>query len=438
LNPKHPSESFGELPNTDGVKVGGITPAPMEPGKSAASEELTALRSRTADLEEECLEITSERDTLSRTLKEAEELKRVVEFELNKAKNKIEALETDRDGMRKQVMEFQKVAVDASDASEVAHKHRTRTEEQNALLKRELENGQAEYRELLARRTEDELHVAAAVRETAAVRAQLAEVQRRNEQSNSKESQLQGNLNSQQSRVDELQKVLDDAVKKKEACEEKNIALLAEVESLKTEFSKKLKECNASIQEADKSRHLLDRERKGGADIKLEQNRLSRELQRVTKEYSALKASLEKSDAAFQMLLPSLKRVTGEIVAQVESRRDLALRPAVPSPVDGEGVVLRNALGAPDGAVEGDGKEDGNRQTGEAGGDVAIVGAAIGASVLGIGKAIVGMERNGSADGSPAKDKSDAEHTPKKPTDQLRIPASDDEDVEDVDNVDEP
>lgn len=282
---------------------------------ASESEELKMLQSKTSDLLEEYEDIVAERDELNKAMKEADEGSRVLQTELHVAKNKHERLETERDQLRRQTSELRALATEAGVARDTATNDLRKAEEGNSALKRDIERLQDQLREANSRCVEEKLELSNAHRLVSTVKGQLNEAQKKYDHFDSKERRLKGELGSQQGRLEELHRLVDQANGEKQKIEERNIELVTEIESLKTDYDRKQKECQMALRDVEKCRLALDHEKKEVAHLDIEVTKLRRDLNRVQREKNSISMVMKRKDDAILALRPALMHITNEFGA---------------------------------------------------------------------------------------------------------------------------
>lgn len=287
--------------------------------RGSQSEELRMLHSKTADLMEEYAEIVAERNELNKAVKDAEEGNRALETELHHAKNKFERLETERDQLRKQASELRTLATSVTVERDTATSQLRKAEEGNSALKRELERLQDQLRDANSKRVEEKLQLSTAQRRVTTIRSQLNEANKKYDHFDSKERRLKGELESQQGKLSELQNLVNQTSAEKQKIEERTIELVTELETLKTDYEKKLRECQTAIKDAEKSRQALDREKKEAANLDMEVTKLKRDLARTQRVCNSLNLVMRKKDAAIHALQPAFVHFTNQFDALTRS-----------------------------------------------------------------------------------------------------------------------
>lgn len=316
------SEHYDTSQDTGGIEPVGRASSRERGSGDSQSEELKMLHSKTADILEEYDEVVAERDELNKSLKDAEEGRRALEIELHHAKNKFERLETERDQLRKQTSELRTLATSVTVERDTATSQLRKAEEGNSVLKRELERLQDQLRDADSKRMEEKLRLSNAQRQVTTVKGQLNEVQKKYDHFDSKERRLKGELGSQQNKLSELQRLVDQESAEKQKIEERTIELVTELEVLKTDHEKTLRECQTAIKDAEKSRQALDRGKKEIANLDVEVTKLRRDLVRTQRDCNSLNLIMRRRHAVIHALQPALVHITNEIGVLAEADAD--------------------------------------------------------------------------------------------------------------------
>lgn len=277
------------------------------------SEELQNLRAKHTELIEQHKDISAEKENLSKSMEELEEEHRDVMAQLNEVKNKLERMTIDCGSFRKLADEHRKTCESVSEKEQEARKQLRRLEEDNLMMKRDMESLKQEILEEKDRYRDQGRERESQNRKLKDMQDELAEWKQNHEQFESLRRRLEKALGTEQEKQKEVQTLLDKKCAELQKVEDRNVELAADAERSKSELEKRIQDCDAAMKEADQLRVTLETERKGSTSSGLEHVRLQRELERSRKECGVMRERLAKNDGTLKLLLPTLSHATKEI-----------------------------------------------------------------------------------------------------------------------------
>eukprot|EP00177_Eucheuma_denticulatum_P007777 GFKZ01014143.1.p1 GENE.GFKZ01014143.1~~GFKZ01014143.1.p1 ORF type:complete len:1231 (-),score=167.20 GFKZ01014143.1:4286-7726(-) len=280
------------------------------PRESDLLETIRDLRSKISDLQEECQEVTGERDASCRAHKVIEDSKKALESEFNAFKNDFARLENEKDQLRRHANELRSTAAVASSMQECTSERLRKQERENAVLRRSLENAQLSLRDAEQRRTDEMLELTRTQRATKAAKKELAEFLKKQEEFQSREKQLQAALTKERTNSENLQKETEQARKEIGQLEEKHSIMAAELNVVKRNFDSKMDEWDVFLKEMHRTRDALNYERRRATDLEIEATRLCRKLERSEKERESMRNTLQRQEKRLRSLGPSIAHIT--------------------------------------------------------------------------------------------------------------------------------
>ncbi|PXF40005.1 Kelch domain-containing protein 3 [Gracilariopsis chorda] len=278
--------------------------------KSARSEEIRTLRTKTAGLREENMEITVEKENLYNDLKEAEDEKRATEKLLNQAKNALERQQLECGRLRKLVENSQKDMNEAVSAKEDIETKLKGTEDKALILKSEVEALKLdvmEHKQTIRDESREKAEWEQKVRD---LELQIASKNKKLAGYDGKYLQLQKEIEAGSAKCAELQKTAEGLRARKQYLEDKHVEIMAERDTLQSELSNKMQEHEAALQVTSKDKASLEKLRRNMSDGSFEQKRLQRELVSWKKECARLRSRVQSLQFSLKTMMPSWTKFT--------------------------------------------------------------------------------------------------------------------------------
>lgn len=376
--------------------------------KSARSEEIRTLRSKTAGLREENMEITVEKDNLYKDLKAAEDERRATEKQLNQTKNDLERELLERGRLRKLVENYEKDVHDAVNAKDDMEMKLKGKEDEVLILKGEVEALKLNLMELKQTLRDESREKAGLEQTVRELELHIASETKKLAGYDEKYLQLQKQKEAESATCAELLKSVEGLRAKKQKLEDRHVEIVAERDTLRSELTSKMQQHEAALQVTNKDKASLEQLRRNVSDGSFEQKRLQREVESWKKECSRLRSRVQSLHISLKTLMPSWTKFTRHFDQIMKEADDIDtdMAEATENIVPLQNGVLHQtiekiaqgngALRVPENGLKGNGESavDDGRRTPSAGRD----------KENGYGKKEISRKGQGSAEGVPDSD----------------------------------